>query len=89
MTTYDNVISIVLNTSRKLGINVLNELYWIRDFNECDNEHPFQYERLTYEDLIKVLTELNSTYIRVGLDDGSILYCYYSEEDKKSIEVKQ
>lgn len=87
MNKYDNVISIVLNTSRKLGVNVLNELYWIRDFSCCDNDNPFQYERLTYEDLIKVLTELNSDYIRVGIDDGLILYCYYSEEDKK-IEVK-
>lgn len=91
--TPKQILNIVVDTARKLELNIQVEKFWIRDFEIADNDNPFQYQQLSFEKLVEVVNNLDSMFIRIGIEsDSDILYDYYSEMDKtcygKLIEVQ-
>jgi len=81
--TPKQILNIAVDTARRLELNIQAEKFWIRDFNVADNDNPFQYSQLTFEQLMNTVNELDSMFIRVGIESASdILYDYYSEMDK-------
>lgn len=81
--TPTQIINIVVDKCRDLEINILKERFWIRDFNVCDNDNPFQYQRLAFETLIEIVKQLDTNFIRIGIEsEADILFDYYSEMNK-------